>query len=83
VYGIDATHCGEVAKDDLVWTYSDHGTIGVEELLYDLALSEAENVCCHPGVRDGRIPGARDCAERRQEEVVDGAEEDVHEGESD
>ena len=37
-------------------------------------------MCCDPKVGDGRVPGARDCAERRQEEVVDGAEEDVREG---
>jgi hypothetical protein len=36
-------------------------------------------VCCNPEIGDGRVPGARDRAERRQEEVVNGAEEDVRE----
>ena len=36
-------------------------------------------MCCNPEIGDGRVPGARDCAERGQEEVVDGAKEDVRE----
>lgn len=37
-------------------------------------------MCCDPEIGDGRIPGARDRAKRRQEEVVDGPKEDVGEG---
>ena len=38
-------------------------------------------MCCDPEIGDGRIPGARDCAERRQEKVIECAEEDVREEE--
>ena len=77
--GIHVPHSRKVTKNNLVGSYSDDRTVNLKKFLNCLALTETENVKCEPKVGNGKMPGTRDRAERRQEKVVKGAEKEVGE----
>lgn len=76
MHGVYATSSGEVAEDHLVGADADNRAVNHKELLDGLTLLKTQDVCCNPEIGNGRIPGTRDGAERREEEVVDSANED-------
>jgi hypothetical protein len=76
VDGIHVRHSRNVTKNNLVGSYSDDRTVNLKEVLNCLALTETDNVNCKPKVGNGKMPGTRDRAERRQEKVVKEAEKE-------
>lgn len=76
IYG---SHGGDITEYNLGGSNPHDRSIRLEELLNGLALAEANDVDVEPEVRDGGIPGTWDPAEWRENEVVEGPDENVSE----
>lgn len=77
---VHATRSGQVAENHLVRTNTNDRTIRLKQRMNRLALLQSNDVIRHPRIGYSRVPWPRDSAEGREEEVVDGAEQDIGEG---
>lgn len=80
--GIYVTHGRKIAKNDLIRSDSDDGSIDIKELLNALALTKANDVNKKEDIRNRVVPRTGYRRKRRQEEIINDPDNEDGNGES-